>query len=93
MCLKASAENVLRLPASLDASVTPPQGEPPSSASTEEETTARGDDKPSREKVLAYLERAEWNVSRAAKVMGVQRSKFYRVMEEYRIKKDPTDPM
>jgi len=25
--------------------------------------------------------------------MGVQRSKFYRVMEEYRIKKDPTDPM
>jgi DNA-binding NtrC family response regulator len=93
MCLKASPEDVLRLPASLDASVTPPQAEPPMSASAEEETTARGDDKPSREKVLAYLERAEWNVSRAAKAIGLQRSKFYRLMEEYRIKKDPTDPM
>jgi transcriptional regulator of acetoin/glycerol metabolism len=46
---------------------------------------------PSKEKLLAYLERAGGNVSDIARQLGKGRKVIYRLMEEYGIREEGTD--
>jgi transcriptional regulator of acetoin/glycerol metabolism len=39
-----------------------------------------------KEEVIAALESVKWSVSKAAKKLGIQRNKLYRMMEEMGIK-------
>jgi DNA-binding NtrC family response regulator len=51
--------------------------------------TAGADGVPSREDVLACLEREDWNVARAARRLGIHRNALIRLMEKYGIERKP----
>jgi DNA-binding NtrC family response regulator len=94
--LDNSLDDQLRLPDSITKSMpVPPSAEPrpsePPAAASVAKTTDRGtDETPSREKILAHLERAGGNVSEAATTLGLQRSRLYRLMDGYGIKRGKT---
>jgi DNA-binding NtrC family response regulator len=46
---------------------------------------------PSKEDVLACLEREEWNVARAARRLGMERTALYRLMKSYGIDREPRE--
>ena len=46
---------------------------------------------PSKEQVVECLERERGNVARAARGLGLQRNKLYRLMESYGIERQPVD--
>jgi two-component system response regulator AtoC len=52
---------------------------------------AQGPGDPSREQVVACLERERGNVARAARGLGLQRNKLYRLMESYGIERPPVE--
>ncbi len=90
MALKESedTDDALRLPRSISTSNTTP---PPEPLEEEEEMRDRGPD-PTKEELLAALECEGWNKVRAAKRLRRHRNVIYRLMREYGIKRDETDP-
>jgi transcriptional regulator of acetoin/glycerol metabolism len=88
--LDASPDDEVKLPSSMPSFTTSP---PPEEPEGEGETQDRGDDgRPSKEKILAHLAREGGKVSRAAKSLGLHRNVVYRLMREYGIKREDTDP-
>jgi two-component system response regulator HydG len=81
-------DNELRLPRSVFPSTTTPPPEPPEA---EEETVERAPP-PTKEEVLAAWTREGKNISGVAKRLGLGRNVVYRLMREYGIKKEDTDP-
>jgi two-component system nitrogen regulation response regulator NtrX len=60
-----------------------PNGVVPSSGSTLQEARAQYE----REFILSKLRETDWNVSQAARVLGLERSYLYRKMKAYGIEK------
>jgi DNA-binding NtrC family response regulator len=87
----SNPEDDLRLPKSMDPERT---GVPPEGPATtgDDGDVIREDGLPSKVKLLAYLERAGGNVSEVARQVGKGRKVIYRLMEEYGIKGEGTDP-
>jgi DNA-binding NtrC family response regulator len=83
-----SQDDQLRLPRSIFPSNTTPPPEPPEA---EEEMMDRGP-LPSKDEVLEAWTREGGNLSRVAKRLGVGRNVVYRLMKEYGIKREGTDP-
>jgi DNA-binding NtrC family response regulator len=95
----ASPGNEVTLPKELAGS---DQGAPPASVSeaasevaTDSERGARERrvvEMPSREKLLECLEREGWNQSKAARALGLHRNVLRRLMVEFKLTRDKTDP-
>ncbi len=81
-------DDELRLPRSISTSNTTP---PPERPEKEEEMRDRGPD-PTKEEVLAALASEGRNITRVAKRLRLGRNVVYRLMREYQIRRDDTDP-
>jgi two-component system nitrogen regulation response regulator GlnG/two-component system response regulator HydG len=88
----SNPEDDLRLPKSMDPERTGVPPENPASTGDDGDGGIREDGLPSKVKLLAYLERAGGNVSEVARQVGKGRKVIYRLMEEYGIKGEGTDP-
>ena len=85
-------EDDLRLPKSMDPERTEVPPESPATTGEDGDGGIRADSLPSKVKLLAYLDRAGGNVSEVARQVGKGRKVTYRLMEEYGIKGEGTDP-
>jgi DNA-binding NtrC family response regulator len=85
--IRASQGNAIQLPDGVASSTRPPPA-----ARVEEPTSGRGSTgMPSKEQVIAVLERERWNVLRAARVLGIGRSTLYELMQSYGIERPPRE--
>jgi DNA-binding NtrC family response regulator len=88
----SNPEDDLRLPKSMDPERTEVPPESSATTSDDEDSGIREDGLPSKVKLLVYLDRASGNVSEVARQLGKGRKVIYRLMEEYGIKGEGTDP-